>query len=389
MRDALAVAELSLAFVLLVGASLLVRSFVTLLSTDPGFRAERVVAAAFSLPYDRYAGDAARAAFFRTLLERVRELPGVSRAGLVTALPLTGVGHSTGFEVEGRPIADPTRRPLSDVALVSEGYFAAMGVPLLRGRDFTTGDDRAAPRVAVINQTLARRFSPGEDPIGKRIVIGYDSSAAREIVGVVADVRHYNLDAPPGPQTYLPLAQEAEYGVELVVRTTGDVAATVAGVRQVLRALDPAVPLERARPMAEVVGASVAQRRFTMQLLGALAALALVLAVVGVYGVMSYAVSLRTREFGIRIAVGARAPDVLRMVLGEGARIAGAGLALGAAVALGATRLMRGVLYGVAPTDPPTFAGVAILLAAVSLLAALLPARQATRVDPLVALRAE
>ena len=389
LRSALVVAELALALVLLAGAGLLIRTFVHLLRTDPGFAPERVLTAEVSLPWASYGEPRQQNAFFDELLGRVEALPGVRAAGVVSALPMTGADRTTGFAIEGRPEPIAAERPLSSVRLASPRYFAAMGIPLLRGRALSEADRLEAPKVAVVNAAFARRFFPGEEVVGQRLAIGWSEEAPREIVGVVGDVRHVGLDTPAAPEVFLPYAQEPDVGVTVVVRAAGDPSGLAGTVRGAVRAVDPALPVANLRTLDEVLSASLARRRFNMQLLALFAAVALALAGVGTYGVVAHSVAMRTHEIGVRMALGAGRGRVLSDVVGRAMALAGAGLALGLAGALALTRTLSGLLYGVSASDPATFAAVALLLAAVALAASAIPGRRAARLDPVVALKGE
>ncbi|HLL77414.1 MAG TPA: ABC transporter permease [Pyrinomonadaceae bacterium] len=391
VRGALVVAEVSLAVVLLVGAGLLVRSFVSLQHVSPGFRPQQVIAMQVSLPVNRYAEPRQRAAFYRQVAEAMRALPGVRAAGAVSVLPMSGQNQSGSFSIEGRPVAPNESMPHGDRWAATHDYFNAMGIPLLRGRYFSERDAEDAPGVAIVDETMARKYWPNEDPVGKRI--SFEGGAAnpkwREIVGVVGHVKHRGLEGESRTQYYVPHPQNPNSSMFLVAQAGGDPAALAAPVREAVRSLDRDLPVYRVTTMERLVADSLAQRRFSMLLFGVFAGVALLLAIVGLYGVLSYTVAQRTHEIGIRMALGARASDVLRLVVGQGLWLTLLGVALGLAGALALTRLMAGLLYGVSAFDPATFAVVALLLTAVALLACLIPARRATRVDPTTALRAE
>jgi putative ABC transport system permease protein len=399
-RRALIVAEVGLALVLLVGAGLMLESLRRLQGVDPGFRAEHVLAADLRLPSWKYRGETV-AAFFDLALTRLRGLPGVEEVAAVSALPLTGVEGSTGVLLEGAPEMNPAERPSVHHRAATPDYFAAMGIPLLRGRAFTARDDARAPKVAVVNDTLARRLWPGQDPLGRRLALDVEAmrffrdrapeldlaAGLREVVGVVADVRHSRLDGEPGAQMYVPFAQRPSSDMTLVLRAAADPRALAEAARGVVRSMDAAQPLANVTTMAALVEASVAPRRLSLRLLGAFAALALVLAAVGLYGLMSQSVAQRTGEIGVRMALGARRGHLLRLVVGEGLALAVAGIALGAATALALGRTLRALLYGVSPTEPGAFAAAAATLAMVAAVASYVPARRASRVDPMTALR--
>jgi len=394
VRDLLIVSEVALSLVLLVGAGLLIRSFVRLLAVDPGFRPEHILAVSIPLPASRYPAPAQEAAFFQRLLERVRELPGVRSAGTVTDVPLFG-GSSTGFDVEGRPLAQPNERPMTEFRSASSGYFQTMGIDLVAGRTFTPDDKADAPPVALINETLARRYFGKENPLGKRIGLSRPTDW-REIVGVVRDVRNYGLAEDVKPECYLPYLQNAPNYLAgsaswmvMVVRTESEPLGYVAAIMGALHKIDPDQPIASIRPMTAYLAQSVAQRRFNMLLLAVFAGLALVLAAVGIYGVISYSVAQREREVGIRMALGAQAGDVLALIVRQGMRPALLGLFAGVLVAAAMTRFMRNLLFQVSAIDPFVFGAVAFVLTLVAALACLIPARRATRVDPAVALRSE
>jgi putative ABC transport system permease protein len=389
VRGALVAAEVALSLVLLVGAGLLVKSFVRLTEVELGFNPERVVAADISLPY-RYNSPEKRMEFFRQLLTRVEALPGVSSAAVSQSVPLSGEEHGAQFMAVGRePAPDGSDRYGSIYHRVSEGYFKALGVRLLKGRDLTERDTAGAPGVALVNETLARQVFPGEDPLGKQIVLDRTPPRPREIVGVVSDTRYVTPRREPVPQIYVSYLDDPYHHMSLAVRATGDPAALVNGIREELSAMDKEVPLANVKEMEEYVSESLSPQRFSALLLTAFAVAALLLAALGVYGVISNSVTRRTHELGIRIALGARRGDVLRLVVGQGMRLVLLGLGAGLAGAFALTRLMESLLYGVSAFDPAVFAGVSLLLAATALVACYLPARRATRVDPMTALRHE
>jgi putative ABC transport system permease protein len=394
VRDLLVVSEVGLSLVLLVAAGLLIRSFVKLLKVDPGFRSDHVLTVSIPLPASRYPEAAQEAAFFQRLLERVRELPGVRAAGAVTDVPLFG-GSSTGFDVEGRPLAAPNERPMTDFRSATPDYFRAMGMGLAAGRDFTTNDKADAPPVTVINETLARRYFGKENPIGKRIGLSRPIDW-REIVGVVHDVRNYGLASEVKPECYVPylqngpdyLAGSASWMV-MVVHTESDPLGYVAAIKETLQKIDKDQPIASAKPMAAYLAQSVAQRRFNMLLLAVFAGLALLLAAIGIYGVISYSVAQRQREVGIRMALGARPGHVLALIVRQGMRPALIGLVAGIFAAAGLTRFMRSLLFQVGANDPLVFIGVALVLALVAAAACFIPARRAAYLDPVVTLRSE
>ncbi|HZS05440.1 MAG TPA: ABC transporter permease [Blastocatellia bacterium] len=386
-RQFLIVSEVALAMVLLVGAGLLVNSFVRLLQVNRGFDEKNLLTMRLFLSPDRFREGPRQTEFIRQVLERIKTVPGVSSAGIVNSLPLTG-GAATTFEVAGSHPTD--NQPVADIRVVDPDYFRTMKIPLLGGRWFTERDTADAPRVMVINETMARRYWPGEDPVGKRVTMrDWGPPLTGEIAGVVGDVKPDGLDAQVRPMIYWPYPQFPSIFNALVIRTDGDPLSVVAAVKSRIWSVDPEQPVSAVRPMEQLLADSVAQRRFNALLLGLFAALALGLAAVGIYGVISHSVAQRTREIGIRMAVGARGGDVLRLVIGQGMTPVLAGVVIGLAGAFALTRLMTTLLFGVNATDPLTFAGGASLLAIVGLLACLVPARRATKVDPMIALRYE
>jgi predicted permease len=391
LRGVLVASEVAVALVLLVGAGLLLRSFVQLLDVDPGYRTDHVLAVPLGAPEARYAGRPEIASFYDRVLERASALPGVRRAGLVSILPLSPGDNDTNFIIEGRP--EPTQdydRPVAWYRMASAGYFETMGMRLVRGRGITDADTTGAPGVVVVNETFVRRYFPGEDPIGHRLQFGRGDNARHfTIVGVAADILQRGLDAPPQVELYLPYRQLPERFMTLVLWTNGDPAALTPAVRGAVHAIDPLLPLTDVATMAELRARSVAQPRFLLDVLAAFALAALLLAALGVYGVVSYGVAQRTGEIGIRIALGADRGRVLRLVVGDGMRLALAGVAVGVAGAFLATRALASLLFHLSPTDPLTFAATAALLAAVAALASVVPAWRATRVDPMRALRTE
>ena len=394
VRSILIVSEIALSFVLLIGAGLMIKSFWRLMQVDPGFNPENTLTMVVTLPTTRYAEPGRQVAFFQQAVERVSNLPGVGAAGVTTDIPLFG-GNSTGFNVEGRPPYAPGQRPLVEYRSVSPGYFQAMGIPLLRGRTFSEQDRGDAPGVVIINETLARRYFPGEDPLGRRL--GFSGPTDwREIVGVARDTRNYGLDEEVKPEAYMPYTQSAPSylagsisGMILVVRTASDPQNMSAPVKREVQGLDSNLPVYNIKTMEQHLAESIAQRRFNMLLLAVFAGVAVLLAAVGLYGVMSYMVSQRTHEIGLRMALGAQARDILRMAVRQGLVLIIIGIGVGLAGALALTRVMSGLLYGVGATDPATFAAIVLLLAFVSLIACYIPARRATRVDPLIALKYE
>jgi putative ABC transport system permease protein len=390
IRSTLVVLEVASALVLLVGAGLMIKSFWRLQNVDPGFNPDNALSATVSLPKAKYAEEAQQVAFFQQLIERVGALPGVQAAGASCVVPMTGNDIVLGFEIDGRPPLPPGSSQSTNFYSVSSDYFKAMDIPLRRGRVFTAQDTKDSPRVAVINETMAKKIFPDEDPIGKRIRFGdSDKNPEFEIVGIVGDVKQYGLDQPTTMQTYEPYTQQTFPYMTLVVRTAGDPTNLGAVIRSEILKLDKEQPATNIKTLNEFFSISIAQQRFSVVLLGVFAAVALVLAAVGIYGVLSYAVTQRTHEIGIRMALGAGSRDVFRLVVGRGMLLSLIGVAGGLAAAFALTRLMESLLFGVTATDTVTFASVAGVLLAVALLACYIPARRATKVDPLVALRYE
>jgi len=390
VRSALVVLEVTSALVLLVGAGLLIKSFWRLQQVDPGFNPDNTLTLSVSLPRTKYPEENQRVAFFQQLLEKVSALPGVQAAGATNPLPLDG-DTVYAFVVQGRAPLPPGAGQSTNFYAVSVDYFKTMGIRLLRGKLFTERDTKEAPHVAVINETMAKKIFPDEDPIGKRITFagGDSNSDWQEIVGIVSDVKQYGLDQATPMQTYEPYKQQTSPSMTLVARTSGDPANLTAAIRNAVLQLDKEQPIANIRTLDQILSASIAQQRFSTMLLGVFAAVAMLLAAVGIYGVLSYAVTQRTHEIGIRVALGAARRDVLRLVIGQGMLLTLLGVAAGLAVAFALTRLMSTLLFGVSATDPMTFGLIALLIVAVALLACWIPARRATKVDPMVALRQE
>jgi putative ABC transport system permease protein len=393
---ALVVSEVAFAVLLLIGAGLLLRSYVRLLGVDPGFQTARVLTFEVNLPFDT--PPARIVAFFERAVDRLRPLPGVAAAAAVSELPLTGVESVMGVLPEGQPApVDVAHAREADYHMITAGYFAAMSIPLLRGRLLDAGDGAGRPAVAVIDWKMARSCWPGQDPLGKRFRLGSlqprKDSSWITVVGVVGTIRHTGLHADPRPQMYRLLPQTPDalmpYQMVIVLRTLGKPEALVAAARSAILQVDPSQPIANARTLERVVADSVAPRRLNLLLLGLFAGLALVLAGVGIYGITAYSVAQRTRELGLRMALGAPPEGVLRLVLKEAGTKAGLGIAIGLAAAFGLTRLLGSLLYGVSAADPLTYLAVSAALALVVLLAAFLPGRRATRVSPSVALRME
>ena len=390
VRDALIVAEVALALVLLVGAGLMTRSFLGLTAVDPGFEAENLLTLKVSLPPAKYPEPEDVVAFFHQATESLETLPGVRSAAAVSALPFADLGAATSFSVEGRPEPAPGEEPVTDVRVVDRGYFETMGIPLVAGRVFTEVEGREDRSVAVVNQEMVRRYFAGEDPIGRRIFVDMkEEPYPTEIIGVVGDARYRELEGEMRPMVYWTPPQLPYPSMTLVLRTTVEPESLTGAARGEILAIDPDQPVSEVRPMAGWLAEAVARPRFGTVLLAGFAALALLLAGVGIYGVMSHAVIQRRGEIGIRMAMGAAAGDVLRLVVGRGLALVGAGVLLGLAAALALTRVLESLLYQVSATDPWTFAALALLLALVSGLVCLVPAWRAARLDPLVALRSD
>ena len=387
-RHGLLVAEIALSLVLLISASLLLTSFAHLQGVAPGFRPEGVFVGALNPPPAKYGPAPVLADYYRRVLERVASLPGVKSAALNDAVPLSGASSQAPVAVVGRPIPPLSEQTLALRHLVSPGMFATLGIPLRTGRDFDPRDNPASPQVVIINETLARQYFPKEDPIGRKLVTGMGQRMA-EIIGVVADTQSNDLTSPPVAEYFLPALQRPDNFTSLLVRTEGDPAALTNSIRAALKEVDPDLPLLNPRTLPALIAGSTADRRLVMVLIAVFAGLALVLASVGVYSVMAYVVTQRTREIGIRMALGAGPGAVQRLVVTQGLRVAAAGIVLGAAAALGFTRLLQSFLFGIQATDPLTYLGLSALIAGVAFGACWLPARRAAKVDPMVALRAE
>jgi len=396
-RGLLVVSEVALSLVLLAGAGLLVRSFLRLQAVNPGFEAENVLVIRLSLPKAQYPDRASAAAFHEKLRPRLESLPGVQTVGVVSALPLSGVSARIPFTIEGRATA-PDEALWADYRLASTGYFRALKIPVLAGRAFDEHDTAQATSVALISQSLAHRYWPDGNPVGAHLRIDDNDQGPRpvEIVGVVGDVKHLSLDGDPSFHIYLPVHQVHEDGVVWLtnnqywlLRTAVDPLTLQAAVRRQIQTVDREAPTSDIRTMEQYLAASVAPRRFNLWLLTVFAGAALVLAATGLYGVISHGVAQRRREIGIRMALGARRSDVLKLVIGQGMGLTLAGVALGLLSAYALTRWMESLLFRVRATDPLTFVLIAVLLMLVALLACYIPARRATRVDPMVALRYE
>jgi putative ABC transport system permease protein len=392
IRGLLVVSELAIAVVLLVGAGLLIQSLWRLRQVNPGFNSHNVLTFTVALPDVKYKTER-QAEFFRDLASRIQSMPGVTAASTVVPLPLSGNRYSISFETEGRPIAKG-ELPSADFFTIGLNYFKAMGIPLKKGRDFKDLDQHKSQQVIIVNESFAKRFFPGEDPIGKRIHPGISSfdgedSQMREIVGVVGDVRNRNLRTEARPGFYVPITQTPFSQMTVLVKTTTDPRELIRPIANDIARVDGDLPMFSVKTLEEYLATSVSASRFNSTLLGIFAAVALVLTVVGLYGVMSYSVAQRTNEIGIRMALGAQTEDVLKLIVGQGFKLVLVGLALGLIGAFAATRLLASLLFGVSTKDPFTFIAVAAALSFVALLACYLPARRAAKVDPLEALRYE
>jgi len=393
-RSAFVVAQLSLALVLLAGSGLLIRSFVRLVGVHPGFDTAHLLTFKVSLSQSKYASDKLCMAFFQQLLARIGAVPGVRSVTMENFPPLTGLGAATGVHLLSQPQVSLMDLPVANVRVVGPEYFSTMSIPLRAGRLFNEREMAEEKHVAIINQAFADKYLNGVNPLGQKAVIYMKSLAESgnqpsEIIGVVGDVRQMGLDVAAEPTVYWPIPELVYSGMTILVRTSGDPLSVVPAIHAELQQLDREQPMASIATMEQLLADSLSRARFTMLLLGIFAAVALLLAAVGIYGLIAYSVTQRTQELGIRIALGAQRRDVLRLVLGQGTRLTLLGLALGIAAALGITRLLASLLFGISATDPLTFAGVAALLAFVALLACFIPARRATRVDPIVALRYE
>ena len=390
-RNLLVVGEVALSLMLLIGAGLLVKTFVRLQRVNPGVAADQLLTAQINLPESRYREPAQASAFYRELIERLETLPGVQGASVSTMRPLNGTARNDPFAIEGRPF-DSSNLTSAGWQMADANYFRTLGIPVVQGRDLTAQDtDEKSPIVAIINEAMARRFWPNENPIGRRITLGLPrpDNPWVTIVGIAKDLPHRAIDSPPEPDWYLSRALGPQRDRYLFVRTAGDPTNLAAAIRSQVSAIDREQPVTKIKAMRDVIAETIAPRKFNMLLFGLFAAISVVLAAMGIYGVISYAVAERTQEIGIRVALGARAVDVMNLVLRGGLNLALIGIAIGLAGAFALTRLMKSVLFGVTPTDAVTFASVSVGVIAVALLACYIPARRATKVDPLVALRYE
>jgi putative ABC transport system permease protein len=399
LRSALVVSQIALSLILLAGAGLMLRSFRHLQSVDLGYDTSNVLTLRLSLPEARYPEAHQVIGFYQQLTERLERLPGVGSVGATHALPLSGMDSVRPFTIEGGAPHEPGKAPAVQYRIVSPGYFSTMKIRLIKGRDFAKQDEGQAAGVVIINQALQRRYFPNEDPVGKRMTIGGFDNQWGEIIGVVGDVRHQWAGREPEPEMYWaypqawlarsPTLSRHRRSLTLALRTAGDPRSLIQDIRHEVNALDKSLPVSGARTMEERMGSTLAGTRFNTLLLSLFAALALILAVVGLYGVISYAVAEYIHEIGVRMALGAEAGDVLRLVIGQGMKLTVTGVVIGLLASFGLTRVIKDMLYGVGPADPLTFVAIAVLLAATALIACYIPARRATKVDPMVALRYE
>jgi predicted permease len=397
-RSVLVVAEVALSLILLVGAGLMIRSFQSLHAVNPGFDPHNVLTMTPMVAGAKFSGPAQQVRFFEQVLQKVRALPGIESAGVIDDIPLDNGGSHQPIAIEGRPLLPMSEQPEVDVRLASPGYMSALRIPILRGRDINDSDLAGRPAVVLISESMARQFWPGEDALGKRLTLTFSPESVREVVGIVGDVKLDGLDQTrPSTALYYPLAQVSagvgrdwhSFPMALAVRAASNPGGMVSAVSNAVHEVDREIPLRDIMTMDEMVANSLTQQRFNTLLLGAFAGLALLLAAVGIYSVLSYSVKRRVREIGIRLALGAGLRDVLRMVVFEGMKPTLLGVLIGAAGALALGRVLSGLIYGVKPTDPITFLAVAVLLALIALLASIIPAYRATKVDPMAALRYE
>jgi putative ABC transport system permease protein len=392
IRGLLVIAEVAVSLILLIGAGLLINSFMRLRNVDPGFRADNLLTMQVVLPATKYPDRARRSSFYTELVRRIEALPGVKSAAVTTNLPLYRQGNSTGISIEGRPDPAPGQEQIIVTRVISPHYFSTMGIQLLQGREMSEQDREDTTPVVVISEAMARKYWPGEDPVGKRIKTGPSASNIpwMTIAGVVKDVRQFELNADPKPQMYLSYMQAGFFAPrDLVISTNVEPMSLASSVRRAVWEIDKEQPVSNIRTMEEILSESIGRQRFSMLLLGIFASVALLLAAVGLYGIMSYSVTQRTREFGIRMALGARRIDVLKMVVGQGLKLVLIGVVIGLVAAFVLTRVMSSLLFGVSATDPATFIAISLVLIGVAVLASYVPAYRATRVDPMIALRYE
>jgi putative ABC transport system permease protein len=395
MRGALVVGEMALAVMLLAGAGLLIRSFVKLQSVDPGFHAAKALTFELSLPDLRYEKDEQQIAFFNQLFPRLQVIPGVQKVAAVQLLPLSGSNFVITFEVAGRPPVPPSQQPAMQIRVATPSYFETIGIPLKRGRLFTDNDREGSPQVVLITESAARLYFPNDDPLGKKITLGWGKGkdtprAGGEVVGIVGDVKEAGLDESEPPQLYMPYHQWPLQGMSVILQTAVPPSTVADAARRAVYATDPNLPVANVRTLEDIVAGSISQPRFYTLLLGLFAAIALILAAIGIFGVLSYAVAQRTREIGIRMALGAQRGAVRGLVVRQAMTLALVGVSVGILLALWLSNsLVSKMLFNTNPHDASTYVGVAGVLTFVALVASYLPARRATRVDPIVALRAE
>jgi putative ABC transport system permease protein len=389
IRQSFVMAEIALALTVLCGAGLLGRSLMELQSVRPGFTAESALSLRVTLPQRRYADSNAQHIFYTRVIDGLKALPEVTSVGGTSFLPLAGVGPGTSFWRADAPQPPPTERPVVDARPVTPGYFTAMQIPLLAGRDVNDADTQDKDPVAVINETFARQIYPGDNPIGRKFILNLGNEKPHEIVGVVGDVKLTTVEGEIRPTAYLSSRQYAFGLMNFVVRTTGDPSRLGPAVVRVVRDIDPLLPVSAVRPLEEVFAEAIARPRLTAVAMSVFAGAALLLAALGVYGIVAYSVAQRSREFGIRVALGARPAQIIGMVVGQNLRIVAWGLGAGLLAAIPATRLLRGLLYQVGPNDPTTFVAIGVMLAVVAMIASYLPARRGTQVDPVVTLKSE
>jgi predicted permease len=392
LRNALLASQVALALVLVISAGLLTRTFFHMLGADGGFNPERVLTFQLSLPALKYPDQDHIVPLFRNALERLRSIPGVQSAGIGETVPMGGEGESTVIRFTDHLEANRKELPFANYTIISPGFLSSVGTPLLRGRDFSEADTGGSLPVAIVNATMERKYWPGRSALGEHVGPGSTRFPLLTIVGVVADVKHISIREESAPEMYVLYTQKqwpSMLNMRVALRTRTDPASVTQSVRDAIHSIDPDLPLAKVATLTTLVSESLSQPRFAMLLLTSFGLLALLLASIGMYGVISYSVMQRTQEIGIRMALGAERRNVFGMVLGQGARLALLGIGIGLIGALGVTRMMAGFLYGVQAADPLTYAAVSLLLVAITVLASYLPARRATRVDPIVALRFE
>ncbi len=389
IRQGFVIAEIALALTVLCGAGVLGRSLLQLQGVNPGFQPDSALSLRVTLPQRRYTDSDAQHTFHMRTIAGLKALPGTRAVGGTSFLPLAGIGPATSFWRADQPQPAPNDRPVADARPVTAGYFTAMGIPLLAGRDVNENDTADRPPVAVINESFARQIYPGDNPIGRQFILNLGNDQPHEIIGVAGDVKLVSLDGEIRPTAYLSSRQYAFGIMTYVVRTDSDPAAIAPAAVRVIREIDPLLPVSAVRPLDEVFAESIARPRLTTSAMSIFAGAALLLAALGVYGIVAYSVAQRSREFGIRVALGAKPAQIIRMVVGQNLRIVVMGVMLGIAVAIPATRMLRGLLFNVPPNDPATFIAIGVMLSAVAIVASYLPARRGTRIDPVVTLKSE